>query len=129
MAVLMKGVAADVHKHLGDQYHPIEVRTSLLLSVFPNFTGNQRREKPRVVQTGLYACVRHPLYSLAILQTTLLSFMFWSYPPLYVSIAVAIIFMVKIPIEEEVILRDGGIIEKYRAYMQKVPARLMPYVW
>ncbi|KAN0092639.1 hypothetical protein V8E55_003423 [Tylopilus felleus] len=111
-AIPLQSVGANVFEHLGDQYHPIG-----------------RREKPRVVQTGPYAWVRHPLYSLAIVHTALLSIRFWSYAPLYASVVVAVVFSIKIPIEEEAILRDDGIREEYRAYMRKVPTRLVPYVW
>ena len=125
--------------------------------------GDQRREKPRVVQTGPYAWVRHPLYryahypisttsrlmrcSLAVFQTALWSLMFWSYVPLFMIFATVAVFGYKISLEvlpilglgniyswivvcqEEVIQRDDGIREEYRAYMRKVPARLVPYVW
>ncbi|KAF8124763.1 hypothetical protein EV363DRAFT_1403047 [Boletus edulis] len=101
-----------VFKHLGDQYH---------------FIG--RREKPRVVQTGPYALVRHPLYTVALFQVPLQCLMFWSYVPLFALVATAALIAIKIPIEEEAIQRDAAIREEYRAYMRKVPARLVPYVW
>ncbi|KAF8124805.1 hypothetical protein EV363DRAFT_701465 [Boletus edulis] len=105
-------ISESAFEHLGDQYHPIG-----------------RRERPRVVQTGPYAWVRHPLYSLALLQGVSQSLVFWSYVPLFALVAVAGVFAIKINIEEEVIQRDDAIREEYRAYMRKVPARLVPYVW
>jgi protein-S-isoprenylcysteine O-methyltransferase Ste14 len=111
-SISLNSISDNVFEHLSDQYHPIG-----------------RREKPRVVQTGPYAWVRHPLYSLAVLQTALWSPMFWSYVPLFTIFATAAVFAFKISIEEETIQRDDGIREEYRAYKRKVPARLVPYIW
>ncbi|KAF8556524.1 hypothetical protein OG21DRAFT_618170 [Imleria badia] len=99
-------------EHLDDQFHPIG-----------------RREKSRVIQTGPYAWVRHPLYALSLLQAALWCLMFWSYAPLLAVLATAAIFVVKIRIEEEAMLRDEAIKEEYCAYMIKVPAKLVPHVW
>ncbi|KAF8556525.1 hypothetical protein OG21DRAFT_1408886 [Imleria badia] len=111
-SILMKRITDSTFEHLGDQYHPIG-----------------RREKPRVVQTGPYAWVRHPLYGLALLHAVLQTVIFWSYVPLYALAATAAVFAIKIPIEEEVIQRDAAMREEYRAYMHKVPAKVIPYVW
>ena len=73
--------------------------------------------------------------------------MFWSYVPLFMIFATVAVFGYKISLEvlsilelgniyswivvcqEEVIQRDDAIRKEYRAYMHKVPARLIPYVW
>ena len=86
-------------------------------------------------------------HSLAVLKTPIWSLMFWSYVPLFMIFATAAVFGYKISLEvlpilelgniyswvfvcqEEVIQRDDVIREEYRAYMRKVPARLVPYVW
>jgi protein-S-isoprenylcysteine O-methyltransferase Ste14 len=54
--------------HLGNQWHVIGVRTFLtkyswVEDMYKLTAPQQRREKPRVVQTGPYAVVRHPLYT------------------------------------------------------------------
>ncbi|KAF8442144.1 hypothetical protein L210DRAFT_3535884 [Boletus edulis BED1] len=108
----LRKMSESIFEHLGDQYHLIG-----------------RREKPRVVQTGPYALVRHPLYTVALFQVALQCLMFWSYVPLFALVATAAIIAIKIPIEEEAIQRDAATREEYRAYMRKVPARLVPYVW
>ncbi|KAH0833447.1 hypothetical protein J3R83DRAFT_12562 [Lanmaoa asiatica] len=110
--IAMRRLSDDAFEHLGDQYHPIG-----------------RREKPRVVQTGPYAWVRHPLYTMWLVQGVLWSLVFWSYAPLYVLLATVAVLAVKIPIEEEAIQRDEAMREEYRAYMKKVPSKLVPHVW
>ncbi|KAG6372205.1 hypothetical protein JVT61DRAFT_7998 [Boletus reticuloceps] len=69
-------------KHLGDQWHAIG-----------------RREKPRVVKTGPYAWVRHPVYSSVLLQEALWCIMFWSHIPLVALGITAAALAVKMPIE------------------------------
>lgn len=96
--------------------------------------GNQwhvigRREKPRVVQTGPYAVVRHPLYTQMLVQQVLSAVMFWSYAPLVGLGIIAGAFAVKIPIEEDLIMGDPAIAAEYRAYMHRVPARVIPFLW
>ncbi|OJA10127.1 hypothetical protein AZE42_09374 [Rhizopogon vesiculosus] len=99
-------------KHLGNQWH-----------------GIGRREKPKLVQTGPYAVVRHPVYIAMLIQQALFSVMFWSYTPLVALGIVAAAFAMKMPIEEELIMKDPAVGAEYRAYMQRVPARVIPFVW
>ncbi|KAG1872334.1 hypothetical protein DFJ58DRAFT_696427 [Suillus subalutaceus] len=98
--------------HLGNQWHPIG-----------------RREKPRVVQTGPYAVVRHPLYMSLLIQELLFTLMSWSYAPLVGLGIVAGAFAVKMPIEEDLIMQDPAIAAEYRAYMRRVPSRVIPFLW
>ncbi|KAG1748697.1 hypothetical protein EDB19DRAFT_220599 [Suillus lakei] len=98
--------------HLGNQWHAV-----------------WRREKPRVVQTGPYAMVRHPLYMNMLIQQALFTVMFWSYAPLVGLGITAGAFAVKIPIEEDLIMGDSAVAGEYRAYMQRVPARVIPFLW
>ncbi|KAG2039634.1 hypothetical protein BDR03DRAFT_859716 [Suillus americanus] len=98
--------------HLGNQWHAIG-----------------RREKPRVVQTGPYAVVRHPLYTGVLIQGLLFTLMSWSYAPLVGLGIVAGAFAVKMPIEEGLIMQDPATAAEYRAYMQRVPSRVIPFLW
>lgn len=96
--------------------------------------GNQwhaigRREKSRLVQTGAYAVVRHPGYASVLIQGLLFAVMTWSYAPLLALSITAGTLAVKMPIEEDLIMQDAAVAGEYRAYMQRVPARVIPYLW
>ncbi|KAG2151357.1 hypothetical protein DEU56DRAFT_777465 [Suillus clintonianus] len=101
-----------IFTHLGNQWHAIG-----------------RREKPKVVQTGPYAVVRHPAYTSVLIQNVLFAVMFWSYAPLVGLGIIAGAFAVKMPIEEDLIMKDSAVAEEYRTYKQRVPARVIPYLW
>ncbi|KAF8837061.1 hypothetical protein BDN67DRAFT_973480 [Paxillus ammoniavirescens] len=109
---LLRGIVDYVFNHLGEQWD-----------------AAGRREKSRIVQTGPYAIVRHPLFSISFVQGVLWTVMSWSYIPLFTLAIIAAVFVVKLPIEESTILQDERVREEYRAYMKKVPARLIPYIW
>ncbi|KAG1839351.1 hypothetical protein F4604DRAFT_1836382 [Suillus subluteus] len=98
--------------HLGNQLHAIG-----------------RCEKPRVVQTGPYVVVHHPLYTSVLIQELLFTLMSWSYAPLVGWCIVAGAFAVEMPIEEHLIMQDPAIAAEYRAHMQRVPSRVIPFLW
>ncbi|KAG9316131.1 hypothetical protein JVU11DRAFT_3808 [Chiua virens] len=130
VSVALQRLTDDVIEHLGDQFHSIGVSTPTVhLALACLIEVHQRREKQKVIQTGPYAYVRHPLYALVLVQEFLWSLMFWSYAPLIALIVTVAIFAIKIPIEEEAIKRDETMREEYHAYMKKVPARLTPHIW
>ncbi|KAL5524576.1 hypothetical protein ACEPAF_9716 [Sanghuangporus sanghuang] len=87
------------------------------------------REKPKIVSTGPYAVVRHPLYSSALAQQLAFSVMFWNYIPLASFAVIAAAFVVKIPIEESLIETDPAVGPEYVEYKKKVAYRLIPKVW
>lgn len=80
----------------------------------------------RVIDTGLYSIVRHPMYSATIL-------MFLSIPLILSSIISFVIMLVYIPIiairikNEERILEDG--LRGYKEYKQRVKYKIIPFVW
>ena len=80
----------------------------------------------KVVDTGLYGIVRHPMYSATIL-------MFMSIPVILGSVIAFAIFLVypvviagRIKNEEKVL--EGGL-EGYTDYKKKVKYRLIPFIW
>ena len=83
-------------------------------------------EDQKVIDTGLYGIVRHPMYSVTLL-------LFLSMPLVLGSIYSFLIFLVypfiiakRIKGEEELLERE---LEGYSAYKQKVKYRLIPFVW
>lgn len=84
------------------------------------------QENQKVVDTGLYGIVRHPMY----FATTLL---FLSFPIIlgtWISFAIFCFFpflLVKRIKNEEEVLEKG--LEGYKEYKQKVKYRMIPFVW
>jgi protein-S-isoprenylcysteine O-methyltransferase Ste14 len=59
----------------------------------------QVRESARVVATGPYHYVRHPLYACVLGMQLTSAVMFWNKIPLYAAAISAIAFAIKMPIE------------------------------
>lgn len=84
------------------------------------------QEGQKVISTGMYGIVRHPMYSIIIL-------MFFSMPIVLGSL-VGIIPLLLVPyilvkriLNEEKVLTEG--LSGYAEYKEKVKYRLLPFVW
>ena len=84
------------------------------------------QENQKVVDTGLYGIVRHPMYAITIL-------LFLSMPLVLGSIISFVIFLVypfiitkRIKNEEEVLEKE---LEGYLEYKKKVKYKMIPFVW
>jgi protein-S-isoprenylcysteine O-methyltransferase Ste14 len=110
----------------------------------------QVRETAKIVDTGPYAYVRHPLYSCALLVQLAYAGMFWSYAPLVTFGITALAFSLKIPVEvmfclhvfplarslaknlpmqEKLMMEDPDVGPSYLVYQQKVGSKLIPHIW
>ena len=84
------------------------------------------QENQKVIDTGLYGIVRHPMYMATLL-------LFLSMPLILGSIYSFVIMFVYIPIiakrikNEEKVLEEG--LEGYKEYKQKVKYKVIPFVW
>ena len=84
------------------------------------------QENQKVIDTGLYGLLRHPMYMATL-------FLFLAMPLVLGSLISFLIMLAYIPIivkrllNEEKVLADG--LEGYKEYMEKVKYRLIPYVW
>lgn len=80
----------------------------------------------RVVTTGPYAIVRHPMYfgvSLLYIASPVALGSYWALIP---ALAIVPLLMVRILNEEKVLLRE---LTGYEKYPQKVKFRLLPGIW
>ena len=84
------------------------------------------QENQKVIDTGLYGIVRHPMYSATLI-------MFLSIPLILGSIISFAIMLAYIPIiavrmnNEEKVLEEG--LEGYKEYKQKVRYKVIPFIW
>ena len=80
----------------------------------------------KVVSTGLYGLVRHPMYSGAIVMLVGIPLALASYWALVALIPVPIGLAYRILDEEKALLQE---LDGYGEYMQDVHYRLVPHVW
>ncbi|MFH0922606.1 MAG: isoprenylcysteine carboxylmethyltransferase family protein [Candidatus Micrarchaeota archaeon] len=80
----------------------------------------------KLVSTGLYSIVRHPMYSAQLLLYVSLPFALGSYWALIPFLAIPIALYYRILNEEKVLLAG---LPGYAAYQKKVRYRLIPGVW
>ena len=84
------------------------------------------QENQKVIDTGLYGVVRHPMY----MATTVL---FLAMPLVLASPLSFLIMLLYIPLiakrikNEEVVLEEG--LEGYKEYKERVKYRILPFIW
>lgn len=84
------------------------------------------QEGQRVIDTGLYGIVRHPMYTATILLFLSMPLVLGSLPSFVIMLAYIPLIVKRIRNEENV-LREG--LDGYDEYCRKVRFRLLPYVW
>jgi protein-S-isoprenylcysteine O-methyltransferase Ste14 len=80
----------------------------------------------RVISTGPYSVVRHPMYAAALLMFLGIPISLGSWPGLFVLLAVLPALAWRLVDEERLLLRD---LDGYADYQRKVRWRLVPFVW
>jgi protein-S-isoprenylcysteine O-methyltransferase Ste14 len=102
---------------------------------FRSFTDNpflsplvriQRERAQRVVSTGVYGLVRHPMYLGAILMFVGAPLLLASLGGLLVAVVLSLVLAARIVGEEKLLAAQ---LEGYAAYREKVRYRLFPFVW
>ena len=84
------------------------------------------QDNQKVIDTGLYGIVRHPMYSATV-------FLFLSMPLILGSMMSFVVMLVYIPIinarikNEEKMLSEG--LPGYQEYKQKVRSKVIPFIW
>ena len=84
------------------------------------------QEDQKVINTGLYGIVRHPMYTSTII-------LFLSMPLVLASPISFLILLLYIPLiakrihNEEAVLEEG--LKGYREYKQRVKYKVLPYIW
>lgn len=84
------------------------------------------QENQKVIDTGLYGIVRHPMYTATII-------LFLAMPLVLASPISFLIMLLYIPLiskrirNEEAVLEEG--LKGYREYKQRVKYKVLPYIW
>lgn len=84
------------------------------------------QENQKVVDTGLYGVVRHPMYAVTLLLFLAIPVVLGSWWSLLCFLPYVAVLVVRIRNEERV-LEEG--LEGYAEYKKRVKYRLLPFVW
>ena len=83
-------------------------------------------EGQKVVDTGLYGVVRHPMYAVTILLFLMIPLVLGSWYALIVFAFYPAIIIVRLKDEEDLLTRE---LPGYAEYKNKVKYRIVPFVW
>ena len=86
----------------------------------------QVEEGQKVVDTGLYGIVRHPMYMATILLFLMIPLVLGSWYSLIIFAFYPAIIIVRLTDEEDLLTRE---LSGYAAYKQKVKYRIIPFIW
>ncbi len=86
----------------------------------------QSERKQRVISTGVYGFVRHPLYLGGVLMLSGAPLLTGSLIGLAISLVAFISLIIRIIGEEKMLVDE---LEGYREYAQKTRYRLIPFIW
>ncbi len=84
------------------------------------------QENQKVIDTGLYGVVRHPMYSATLLLFLSMPLVLGSVYSFIIFLAYPIIIAKRIKGEEEFLEKE---LVGYREYKQKVRYRMIPFIW
>lgn len=84
------------------------------------------QENQKVIDTGLYGIVRHPMYSATVLLFLSMPLVLGSVYSFIIFLAYPLIIAKRIKGEEEFLEKE---LTGYKEYKQKVKYRLLPFIW
>jgi protein-S-isoprenylcysteine O-methyltransferase Ste14 len=87
---------------------------------------HQEERHQRVIDSGVYGVVRHPMYAGAIALLIGIPLWLQSYAGTLLTVVPIAILAARIRFEEQFLRRE---LKGYDAYMQRVRYRLIPWVW
>ena len=80
----------------------------------------------KVVDTGLYGIVRHPMYAATVLMFCSMPLVLGSLPAVEIFLLYPFLIAVRIRDEEKLLAEE---LEGYAAYREKVRYKMIPFVW
>ena len=107
-----------------------EFSYAMIVAVFAQNSYASRvveiQEGQQLIDTGLYAIIRHPMYSASIILYLSIPLMLGSYVAV-IPMALSCLEIIARIKDEEEMLKAG--LAGYTAYTQRVKYRFIPYVW
>ncbi len=84
------------------------------------------QQEQKLIDTGLYSLVRHPMYMAATLLFGFAPLVLGSYYSMIPMIFIPVLLIIRLKNEEKV-LKNG--LKGYEEYMKKVKYRMIPFIW
>ena len=84
------------------------------------------QEGQKVVDTGLYGIVRHPMYAATVIMFLAMPVVLGSWASFCVMLIYPVVIVARI-LNEEKVLEEG--LEGYTEYKKRVKYRLIPFIW
>lgn len=84
------------------------------------------QENQKVIDTGLYGIVRHPMYTSTVLLFLAMPLVLGSWVSFAIMLLYPVVIVFRIRNEEQVL--EAGL-AGYREYKQRVRCRLLPFIW
>jgi protein-S-isoprenylcysteine O-methyltransferase Ste14 len=84
------------------------------------------QDEQKLVDTGLYSFIRHPMYLAGIFLFGFAPLVLGSYYALIPMVFIPILLIIRIKNEEKVLING---LKGYDEYMKKVKYRLLPFIW
>lgn len=84
------------------------------------------QENQKVIDTGLYRIVRHPMYAVTLLLFLSIPLILGSIISFFIFLIYPIIIAKRIKNEEEVLEKN---LEGYKEYKNKVKYKIIPFIW
>lgn len=80
----------------------------------------------KVIDTGLYRVVRHPMYLVTLILFLSIPFILGSLITFYIFLIYPVLIVIRIIKEEKVLEKD---LKGYKEYKKKTKYRLIPFIW
>ncbi len=84
------------------------------------------QENQKVVDTGLYGIVRHPMYSITLILFLTMPLILGSLISFIIFLTYPFIIVKRIKNEEEILTKE---LKGYKEYKKKVKYKLLPFIW
>ena len=84
------------------------------------------QENQKVIDTGLYGIIRHPMYTATVLLFLAMPLVLGSWVSFAIMLLYPVVIVFRIRNEEQVL--EAGL-AGYREYKQRVRYRLLPFIW